>query len=108
MAKQYPANESGNSTPTPTTTNHGVREHGAEVFTTEPKKRGFPWWVLLLALLPLLLLWNRSNNEPNDRATPVAAASASPGYTASPSADGTSRTGSAALPPAGTGTTTDR
>ncbi|MBC7806036.1 MAG: hypothetical protein H7145_07780 [Akkermansiaceae bacterium] len=59
---------------------------------------------LLLALMPLLLLWDRSNDE--DR-TPVAVAGASPGGTMATDRNATSRNGSAALPPAGGGTSTD-
>ncbi len=117
MAEQFDAKGPNKSTET-VVTREGARD-GAEIYA-EPKKRGFPWWILLFGLIPLLLLWNRNNNTDRDR-TPVAVVSSAP-VSASPSSsdtassgavsdattnstgaaigdDATSRTGSAALPP---------
>jgi len=107
MAKQYPANDPGNTNDTtrvvPVAQN---TPHNAVEVYEAPKKRGFPWWVLLFGLIPLLLLFNRSNDqrtEPTTTATPVAVTSPAASPSASPGMtnDGVSRTGSAALPPSG-------
>jgi len=110
MAKQYDSEEPIRSTETVTHRNN--MDNGAEVYAA-PQKKSFPWWLLLLGLIPLLLLWNRADDNDDQDERPVAVASASPAYMGSPSpgaspsgtmatdADGTSRTGSAALPPAG-------
>jgi len=116
MAEQYPANDPGNTNDTtrvvPIT--RGETHEAVEVYEA-PKKRGFPWWVLLFGLIPLLLLFNRNNDqrsEPTTTATPVAVASpmaspsASPGVTDSATNGGMSQTGSAALPPTGSDTST--
>jgi len=114
MAKQYDSEEPIRSTETVTHRPHD--DNGAEVYAA-PQKRSFPWWLLLLGLIPLLLLWNRTDDNDDQDERPVAVASASPTYNASPTAspsgtmatdadNTTGRAGSAALPPAGGSTST--
>lgn len=113
MAEQYP-DKGKKATPAATTpavtTQQTGRENGAREYSA-PERKGFPWWVLLLGLIPLLffLFRGRDNQQEQRQPAPVAAASPAPVPTApaSPTTDAvapvaadTSTAESAAQPPA--------
>jgi len=103
MAEQYPNDPKNVATPgavreetrTTTVVQEGAKGHGAREYAA-PERKGFPWWVLLLGLIPLLFfLFRGRNNEERQPAPVVAAASPSPAVAAD-----TSTAESAAQPPA--------